>query len=201
MDFFYFEEMLVKYPQLTFIMDEVYRGLIYGSRPHFNYSAFIDRGYIVGSFSKILPLQGARIGWVLSSVDKIKQLSPYFNNAAGAMSSFGQEIVKTILKRRLSFKNIYFQALSQVVEILDSYNVEYIYPEGTFFVFIKYEISDWAVVDELAELGVEVVPGSVFGAHGANYIRASFAQPSEILDDAFEIIGHHWSLTHPRKLS
>jgi aspartate/methionine/tyrosine aminotransferase len=195
-----FEEILIKYPQLSFVMDEVYRGLIYGSRTHYNFSSYIDRGYIVGSFSKMFPLQGARIGWVLTNSENMKKLTPYFNSASGAMSSFGQEIVKSILKRRLTFKKNYFEAFSQAKEILDSYRVKYINPEGAFFIFIKYEIQDFVVVDELSVLGVEVVPGSVFGPSGTNYIRASFAQQSDIIREAFSIIGKHWVKSHPRTL-
>jgi aspartate/methionine/tyrosine aminotransferase len=181
-------------------MDEVYRGLIYGQKTHYDFSSFIDRGYIVGSFSKMYPLQGARIGWVLTSTDNMKKLSPYFNNAAGAMSSFGQEIVKSILKKRLSFKKNYYEAYSIAKEILDSYRVDYIKPDGAFFIFIKYQIPDLVVVDELQALGVEVVAGSAFGLNGANYIRASFAQQSDILQNAFTIIGKHWKQSHPSSL-
>lgn len=195
-----FQEILFKYPQLSFVMDEVYRGLIYGSRTHYNFSKFIDRGYVVGSFSKMFPLQGARIGWVLTSTDNMKKLSPYFNNATGAMSSFGQEIVKSILKRRLTFKKNYFEAFSMAREILDSYRVDYVSPEGAFFIFVKYEIPDTIAVDELEALGVDVVPGSLFGSNGVNYIRASFAQQSDIIKNAFTIIGKHWKKTHPRTL-
>ncbi|MDD4974703.1 MAG: pyridoxal phosphate-dependent aminotransferase [Bacteriovorax sp.] len=200
MDLVRFEEMLFKYPQLSFVMDEVYRSLIYGQKTHYNFSSFINRGYIVGSFSKMYPLQGARIGWVLTSTDNMKKLSPYFNNAAGAMSSFGQEIVKSILKKKLSFKKNYYEAFTIAKEILDLYRVDYVNPDGAFFLFIKYEIPDLAVVDELAALGVEVVPGSAFGSNGANYIRASFAQQADILQKAFTIIGKHWKQTHPSTL-
>ena len=199
MDLYYFEKILEKYPQLTFVMDEVYRGLIYGNEKHCDFSLFIERGYLVGSFSKVFPLQGARIGWVVSSTSNIKKISPYLNNAAGAMSSFGQEIAKSILTKNLSFKNIYDEALRKATGILDTFNVEYIFPESAFFVFVKYEMPDELVVEELAELGVDVVAGSAFGLNGANYIRASFAQPPDILNNAFTIIGSHWRKSHQRK--
>jgi len=198
-DLCYFEKILAKYPRLTFVMDEVYRGLIYGNNEHYDFSSFIERGYLVGSFSKAFPLQGARIGWVVSSSLNIKKISPYLNNAAGAMSSFGQEIAKSILSKNLSFNNIYEEALKNATEILDSFDVNYIFPESAFFIFVKYEMPDDLVVFELGELGVNVVAGSAFGSNGASYIRASFAQKSEILKNAFTIIGTHWKKSHQRK--
>ena len=201
MDLYYFEKVLIKYPQLTFVMDEVYRGLVYGNKSHYDFTSFIERGYLVGSFSKAFPLQGARIGWVLSSTSNIKKISPFLDNATGAMSSFGQEIAKSILSKNLSFKNIYVEALEVASRILDSFNVKYIFPESAFFIFIKYELPDELVVEELARLGVDVVAGSAFGSNGATYIRVSFAQESDILKNAFTIIGKHWQKSHRGKMS
>lgn len=197
-DVFRFVEILSKYPNLTFVMDEVYRELIYDNKVHYDFSSFIGRGYVVGSFSKMFPLQGARVGWVLGSEENMKKLTPYFNNATGAMSSFGQEIVKSILKRKMSFHKNYASALILAKDILDSYEVDYVDPEGAFFFFVKYNLFDSQVVDELNELGVGVVPGSVFGDRGGNFIRASFAQEDSVLKNAFSIIGDHWRQSQKR---
>lgn len=199
-DIFRFVELLNKFPNISFVMDEVYRELIYDNKVHYDFSNFIGRGYVVGSFSKMFPLQGARVGWVLGNDENMRKLTPYFNNATGAMSSFGQEIVKSILKRKMSFQKNYASALLVAKDILDSYGVDYVDPEGAFFLFIKYKIPDFQVVDELNELGVGVVPGSVFGDRGENYIRASFAQDISILKSAFTIIGEHWRQAHKRSL-
>lgn len=200
MDFVRFQQMLENYPHVSFLFDEVYRELIYEEQPHFDFSKFIDRGYVVGSVSKMYPLQGARIGWVLTSVANMKKLSPYFNNATGAMSSFGQEIVKELLGKEMSFKRHYREAAAEVKNILDAHHVDYINPEGAFFVFIKYGISGVRAASELAERGVSVVPGGAFGELGENYIRASFAQEDSVLKNGFALIAKHWNETHPRVL-
>ncbi|RPJ66221.1 MAG: pyridoxal phosphate-dependent aminotransferase [Alphaproteobacteria bacterium] len=197
-DFLRFQLLLKNHPQVSFILDEVYRDLIYDDKTHYDFSEFIDRGYIVGSFSKMYPVPGARVGWVLTSIEKMKNISPFLNNATGAISSFGQEIVKIIMNRKLSFKEKYSEAWNNVKEILDFHHVEYISPEGAFFVFIKYEINGFEATSELAELGVGVVPGGAFGEIGENYIRASFAQGDDVLENAFSIISKHWDKTHPR---
>lgn len=199
-DYVRFLELLNKHPHISFLMDEVYRELIYDQNVHYDFSQFIERGYVVGSFSKMYPLQGARIGWVLTSTSKMAQLSPYFNNAAGAMSSFGQEIVKDLLQREMSFKDNYLKAVNDVRKILDSHHVDYVNPSGAFFAFIKYDISGNEAADELGELGVAVVPGLAFGERGENYIRASFAQEESILQTGFSIIAKHWNKIHPRVL-
>jgi aspartate/methionine/tyrosine aminotransferase len=191
-DFHQFHKFLNRHPHVSFIMDEVYRELIFSSRGHHDFSPYIDRGYIVGSFSKMFPLQGARIGWVFSNAESIKKLHVYFNNAAGAMSSFGQELAKLVLREGTNYSEPYALALFQTKKILNSYHVDYVVPEGAFFVCIRYEQDGNEIVDELDELGVAVVAGEFFGESMKNYIRASFAQDSEVLKKALMILGRHW---------
>lgn len=191
-DYQQFHKFLEKHKHVSFIIDEVYRDLIFGERRHFDFSPYIDRGFIVGSFSKMFPLQGARIGWVFSSVDSMKRLAVYFNNIAGAMSSFGQELAKSILRRELNFIDPYVNALFQTKKILNSYHVDYIIPESAFFVCVRYDVDGSQIADELDELGVGVVSGEFFGDGLKNYIRASFAQNPDTLKKAFTIIGRHW---------
>lgn len=195
-----FHKFLERHKHIQFIMDEVYRDLIFCSRGHLDFSGSIDRGFIVGSFSKMFPLQGARIGWVFSHAEAINKLSVYFNNVAGAMSSFGQELAKSILKRDLNFADPYAYALFQMKKILNSYHVDYIVPEGAFFVCIRYNCEGSTIVDELDELGVGVVSGEFFGDSLKNAIRVSFAQNPEIIKKAFTIIGRHWQQKHFRTL-
>lgn len=194
-DYHQFHKFLDMHPHVSFIMDEVYRELIFGSsggRGHLDFTPYIERGYIVGSFSKMFPLQGARIGWIFSSSEAIKKLHGYFNNATGAMSSFGQELAKLVLQEGTQYSDPYALALFQTKKILNSYHVDYIVPEGTFFVCIRYDYDGSEIADELDELGVAVVAGEFFGDSMKNYIRASFAQDPEILKKAFTIIGRHW---------
>ncbi len=197
-DFHRFHKFLEKHKHISFIMDEVYRDLIFSSRGHHDFSVYIDRGFIVGSFSKMFPLQGARIGWLVCGQESMQKLGLYFNNIAGAMSSFGQELAKAVLRRNLNFTDPYAYALFQTKKILNSYHVDYIVPDGAFFVCIRYNQDGGSVVDELDELGVGVVSGEFFGESLKNGIRVSFAQNPEILKKALSIIGRHWQQKHAR---
>lgn len=200
-DFHRFHKFLAKHQHVKFIMDEVYRDLIFSSRGHFDFSVYIDRGFIVGSFSKMFPLQGARIGWIFSNAEDMKKLAPFFNNIAGAMSSFGQELAKSILRREMNFAGPYAYALFQTRKILNSYHVDYVVPEGAFFVCIRYNCEGGKAADELDELGVGVVSGEFFGEQLKNGIRASFAQSPDVLTKAFTIIGRHWQQQNQRRHS
>ena len=104
----FLKQILVHYPNLNFVMDEVYRDLIYSGLPHYDMVEFIERGYIINSFSKIYPLQGARIGWVVSNAENIQKMSLIYNNAYGAISSFGQELAKLLLAKNVDYMPRYF---------------------------------------------------------------------------------------------
>lgn len=197
----YLKQILSYYPNLMFVMDEVYRDLIYSQLNHYDLSEFIKRGYIINSFSKIYPLQGARIGWVVADTESIKKMSVIYNNAYGAISSFGQELAKLLLDKNINYRPRYKDARESACKILDSYEVDYIFPHGAFFVCVNYMCSDLDVISELKEEGVHVVAGSAFGSLLTGFIRISFAQNPEVLNEAFHIIGKHWQLKKKKRLT
>jgi aspartate aminotransferase len=180
--------ILNRYPQLTFIYDEVYRDLIFDRKTHTELSDIIERGYIIGSFSKMYPLQGARIGWVLTTLEKLATLAVYFNNCTGSISSFGQELAKGMLKRNTSFLEAYAAAKEYAQFFLNLNNVEYIYPSGSFFIFINTFQDDLAFTSLLSHHGIIAIPGSSFGEGGRGHIRISFAQENHLLQSGLETI-------------
>lgn len=188
-DFFKLIDLLVSYPKLNLIMDEVYRDLIFGSQQHIDFVPLLDRTYIIGSFSKVFPIQGARIGWVTTSRSNQLVLEPYFQNTLGSVSSYGQELAKNILKLKLSFFDIYAESKDKTISLLKKLNIPFIQPEGSFYVFINVGSDDQLVKLKLENQKVKVLSGSDFGDHGANHIRVSFAQDFETIKAALHIIG------------
>lgn len=197
----YLKQILLHYPNLMFVMDEVYRDLIYSTLTHYDLTEFLERGYIINSFSKIYPLQGARIGWVVASSENVQMMSVIYNNAYGAISSFGQELAKLLIAKNIDYCPRYYNARESACKILDHYGVDYLFPNGAFFICVNYMRSDLDVIAELQELGIHAVPGSAFGTLGTGYIRVSFAQNAEVLYEAFHIIGAHWKSKKKERLS
>lgn len=185
-------QILDQNPQLHFILDEVYRELIFTGDKHTELTSFLDRGYIVGSFSKMYPLQGARIGWVLTNPQSMKKLMPFFNNAFGAISSFGQELAQLMLDNNLNFSAPYFEARATVEKVLTEFQIPHVAPLGGFFCFLDFKVDDHLVAEKLLNLGVMVVPGSAFGAQGKNHIRICFAQKKSDLEESLKIISILW---------
>lgn len=196
----FLKQILLHYPKLMFVMDEVYRDLIYSGLNHYDLSEFIERGYIINSFSKTYPLQGARVGWVVSSNLNIQKMQVIYNNAYGAISSFGQELAKLLLIKNKNYQPCYKDARESACKILDLYGVDYIFPHGAFFICVNYMSSDLEVVSQLREEGVHVVAGSTFGSLLTGFIRISFAQNADVLNESFHIIGKHWQLKKKEKI-
>jgi len=170
--------LLERMPQLHFIMDEVYRELIFGPGGHVEMDDLIGRGYVVGSFSKVFPLQGARIGWLGASKTNLSPISSYLNNAIGAISSFGQELAKSYLRVGTNYLPLYVCAMKKTAGLLEKYGIEFVIPKGAFYFFIKTHRCDLEVTQELAKLGVNVIAGSKFGLGGRGFIRVSFSIPN-----------------------
>lgn len=183
--------IIEKYPKLYLVFDEVYRDLIYTQHPHYDFSHILNRSYIVGSFSKVFPLQGARIGWVITSRENQEELAPLMYNVNGAVSSYGQELAKSFLKKDISFFNVYNQSRKMVLKELDQYGIKYLNPEGAFYIFIKVDCNEQDFQKYLLKKGIKVLNGQNFGSLGKGYIRISFAQDFNVIKDAIKIMAHY----------
>lgn len=200
-DFQLFKQFLRRHSHVYFIMDEVYRELIFDGLNYFDYSDFIHRGFIVGSFSKMFPLQGARIGWVVSVDYQLKKLYPYFFNAYGAISSFGQELAFNLMQRNLQYLDRYRLARDYCVQKLTEEQISFVKPKSSFFMMIEVSDCELELVQELSQLGVRVTAGSQFGANGSGYIRICFAHEFNKLEKALDLICLVWRKFHNNRLN
>lgn len=183
-------EILQKYPQLSFVMDEVYREMIFEGE-HTETSDLIDRGFVVGSFSKMYPLAGARIGWLIGNEKQLQKIYPYLSFAFGSMSSFGQELALQFLQTKANFSERYHQVLNLIIPVLDHWQIKYVKPHGGFFLWIQTPYLGSELTVQLLQLGLKVVPGESFGPSGAYFIRVCFSQEPEILKQGLDRLGRY----------
>ncbi|BDD05204.1 aminotransferase class I/II-fold pyridoxal phosphate-dependent enzyme [Aureibacter tunicatorum] len=182
------DHLFLEYPKLTIIFDEVYRDLIFNGQKHINLYEWRERVIFIGSFSKVFPIQGARIGWVLAPTESIEKIKPFMHNCIGAISSFGQEVAKKLLDSNISFSHFHDKNVSSAIKILDQYGLEYITPQGTFFIFINCHAHSSQVCQELKKIGIEAIPGVAFGEHSHNYIRVSLSNTQENIEEGMHKI-------------
>lgn len=167
--------LLQDYPELIVISDEVYSEIVYSEKKHHTLAGLSPRVYIVNSFSKTFSLQGFRIGWIAAPPQDLPELRSYLQNSVGCVSSLGQEIVLELLVTPHWTPCCYQNARSLASTILREECLQFIVPEGAFFILIKVR-DDAVAARRLAADGIKVVPGHSFGSMTRGWIRACFAQ-------------------------
>lgn len=180
---------------LWILSDEIYGRVVYGAPPASIASlpGMKERTVILDGFSKIFAMTGWRLGYAVGPKELIGQMTRLQVNSASCTASFTQlagvealvgpqgvpaEMVETFRKRR-----------DRIVEGLNRIpGVSCIVPKGAFYVFPnikKTGLSSQRVADVLLqEAGVAVLPGTSFGAYGEGYIRLSYANSLENIDEA-----------------
>jgi aspartate aminotransferase len=199
-------EMLVKYPRIHVISDEIYEHINFMGEycSIAQYPEIKDRVIVVNGFSKAYAMTGWRLGYlaaskeIASACDKIQgQITSgacSFNQTAAIEALDGsQEKVQVMID---AFKKRRTLVLSRLAEIE---GVKCPQPDGAFYIFPdvsfyygkssgEYKINDSEdlALYLLQEAHVAIVGGKSFGDQ--NCIRLSFAASEEMINKAFDRI-------------
>lgn len=190
---------------LLVLSDEIYSDMTYdGPMPPSIASlpGMRERTIVLNGFSKYYAMTGWRIGYMLCPVellDPIMRLSFYsiacpttFIQSAGIAALEGDEgPSKDMLaeyRRRRDF-------MVEAVNAMPGCRCRR--PEGAFYIFANIEgtglDADTFCTRLLEETGVTVTPGPVFGDEGNGFIRISYANSLENLQEAAQRM-HRWLL-------
>ena len=190
---------LVQEHQIWVLSDEVYCELVYDDNKHCSIASF--RGMkeytiVLNGFSKAFAMTGWRIGYLCCSkelMDQVYKLHQYSTICAPIMSQYGAlEGLRSgwseVERMRVSYqqrRNIMYKAFVEM-------GLDVVEPEGAFYIFPDIT-STGLTAEEFAtrlieEYQVAVVPGDVFGAGGAGYIRCCYATDINKIKIALERI-------------
>lgn len=177
---------VVKRHQIWVLSDEVYCELVYDENKHCSIGSFPgmkDYTIVLNGFSKAFAMTGWRIGYLCCSaelMDQVFKLHQYSTICAPIMSQYAAlEGLRTgwaeVERMRVSYqqrRNLMYKAFVEM-------GLEVVEPEGAFYIFPNIS-STGLTAEEFAtrlieEYQVAVVPGDVFGAGGAGYIRCCYA--------------------------
>lgn len=190
-------EVVVKHDLLV-ISDEIYDRLVYGEayeRGHTCISsipALRDRTVLLGGFSKNYAMTGWRIGYacapepILKAIYKCHQ---YVVMSAPTMGQIGAvAAIRECQDDVERMRQAYDQRRRVLVDGLNAAGLPTFEPEGAFYAFP--DISSTGLSSEefvqrlLMEEHVACVPGDAFGPSGAGYIRCSYANSLENVEEA-----------------
>ncbi len=189
---------LAREKDLLVLSDEIYEKMVYSGDRHSSIGRFPgmgERTVTVNGFSKIYAMTGWRLGYTAADRNLSSAMIRIHQYTTVCASSFAQwgavkalegpqnepeGMVKEFDRRR----KLVYGALQEMP------GVEVVEPKGAFYVFpnIKAvgksaEELSWYLLDEAK---IAIVPGTVFGDFGADYVRISYTNSYENLKKAMD---------------
>jgi aminotransferase len=185
---------------LIVISDEIYAELTFEGE-HVSLAALPgmkERTILLHGFSKGFAMTGFRVGfacgpdWLIEAMMKIHQ---YCMMCAPILSQEAAiEALRNGTEDVLRMRDQYAKRRDFIVRRFNEMGLDCHLPRGSFYAFPCVEATGLNEVDFchrlLREQEVAVVPGTAFGVHGRNHVRASFSTSYEKLVEASERIEH-----------
>ena len=195
---------------LVVLSDELYWRLIYEGEHVSPYSipGMAERTVLIDGLSKAWAMCGWRLGMGVMPVELAKSMGTLMINTSSCTASFTQLATVEALESPLSdaavdaMREEFRTRRDLVVEGLNRIpGVRCHRPAGAFYVFPNITGTGWnerALAHSLLhEAGVAVLPGTAFGAHGAGFLRLSYANSVPNLERALERIAVHLAAAGP----
>ena len=189
------------------VSDEPYREITYGEEVPPVLSAYSE-SIVVNSYSKSLSLPGERIGYIavspaISCKEDVLNGLIYATRVLGYVNApaLMQRIVARLTQERVDVE-IYARRRDAFTRILDQAGIEYVTPQGAFYLFCKVppkkssdnsECGDFAFVEHLKKHLILGVPGTSFGR--PNWLRFAYCVDEKIINasaDSFIKAAESW---------
>ena len=179
---------------LYLISDEIYHGLVYDGVEHSAYE-FTDKAFVVNGFSKLYCMTGWRLGYIIVPPDFVRPIQKLQQNLFISPNPFVQRAgVLALHSAKAKVKEVvklFGERRNRMTEGLRELGFEIHYePRGAFYLFINAEklgnSSYRLAFDILERAHVAITPGIDFGPGGEGYLRFSYANSSENIDEGIK---------------
>ena len=183
---------------LFVISDEIYDRLSYGL-PHTCFPSLPgmrERTVLLGGFSKAYAMTGWRVGWACAPADLLEammKIHQYIIMSAPTPSQYaaleairnGEDEVQRMIAEFDSRRRLIVAALNEMgLTCFDPHGAFYAFPSVRSTGLDDIEFAERLLLEEK----VAVIPGSSFGDCGRGHVRACYAAPKPVLEDALERI-------------
>lgn len=190
-------EVVVKH-DLIVLSDEIYDRLIYGKAYEAGHTclpsipALRERTVLFGGFSKAYAMTGWRVGYACAPApiyEAMYKLHQYIIMSAPTGSQYGaiagyRECQEDVERMRQA----YDKRRRTIVDGFRAAGLPTFEPEGAFYCFPDIRSTGLTSEDFAQELleeeHVAVVPGDAFGVSGSGYVRCSYANSLENIEEA-----------------
>jgi len=191
---------LVQRHDLILISDEIYADLIYEGSEHLAAASLPnmkERTITLNGFSKSYAMTGWRVGYLAAPEPVVRMwieprhtlsinASTPSQLAALAALTGPQDAVQTM-------RAAYAERRAYLMQALTDMGLTYGHPGGAFYIYTNVSSTGMAAADFclnlLRETGVLIFPGDLFGDDSGKYIRISYLQPLDRIQEAVERMG------------
>ena len=186
-------ERMAKIAQFSpyIISDEIYHGLVYEGKAH-SILEFTDRAFVINGFSKLYAMTGWRLGYVIAPREFIRPMQKIQQNLFISASSFAQwgaviglkEAEGDIQRMRETYDRRRRFLIPKLRALGFGITVE---PTGAFYILAnakQFSNDSYKLAfDILNETKVGVAPGIDFGPNAEGYLRFSYANSMENIEE------------------
>jgi len=180
---------------ILIIVDEIYRELFMKYKP----MSFLEkRGKIIviSGLSKSHCMSGWRIGWAASiDPDLIKPIIVSHQYICTCAPHISQEIAVTALSRKgmIAQNKIRKELIANRDFVLDQFkhflpDISVLKNTSSPYLFFNVAVDDITFTNEMLKQGLIVMPGSIFGSNGKQWIRLNYALDKKKLAKGIDII-------------
>lgn len=176
---------------IPILSDEIYHGLVYNERAH-SILEVTKNAFVLSGFSKLYAMTGLRLGYVIAPMKYVRHMQKIQQNLFICASSTAQQAGIEALRSagnnaeqmRQTYDNRRKYIIRRLKEMGFSIQVE---PTGAFYVFVNMKHitnnSYKLAFDILKKAHVGVTPGIDFGKNGEGFIRFSYANSIENIEE------------------
>ena len=176
------------------ISDEIYHGLVYEGKAH-SILEFTDNAFVLNGFSKKFAMTGWRLGYVIAPeqfVRPMQKLQQNFFISAGSIAQYaGVAALREADPDVARMVTLYDERRRFMIDRLRGLGFGItVEPTGAFYVLANARHLDTdshrLAFDILEKAGVAVTPGVDFGRNAEGYLRFSYANSLEQIDEGMK---------------
>ncbi|WP_373088949.1 pyridoxal phosphate-dependent aminotransferase [Sneathiella sp.] len=191
-------EGLEKHPGVYVLSDEIYSRMTYDGEDHcsmLEFEGLRDRLIVLDGWSKTYAMTGWRMGWGLWPTELVphaQRLCVNFHSCVNAAAQYAGIEALTGDQSPVDMMMTAFDTRRKLIHdrLNAATGVRCVMPKGAFYAFPNISgtgLSAKEMQDRLlAEKGVAVIAGTSFGAEGEGYVRFSYANSLENIEQAMD---------------
>jgi aspartate/methionine/tyrosine aminotransferase len=186
------------------ISDEIYHGLTYEGEEH-TILEYTDRAFVLNGFSKAYAMTGWRLGYLIAPREFMRPLQTAHGNFFISTNEFVQWAALAALREAGEdaerFRRIFDERRRAMVAGLRRIGLGVtVPPTGAFYVLANAtrfgSDSKALAFDILEHAHVGVTPGVDFGSRAEGFLRFSYSNSLERIEEAIERIGRYFAERH-----